>query len=48
MQDSENRKKMDRRELVTLTVSLAVVVTAVIYWSVQVSGVMEMLKMAYG
>ncbi|MCP5358885.1 MAG: hypothetical protein H7A06_12135 [Pseudomonadales bacterium] len=48
MQDSDNKKKMDGREKVTLAVSLAVVLTAVIYWSIQVSGVMEMLEMAYG
>lgn len=48
MSDSEKKKKMDVREKVTLTVSLVVVLTAIIYWSIQVGGVMEMLEMAYG
>ncbi|MCP5331716.1 MAG: hypothetical protein H7A05_10630 [Pseudomonadales bacterium] len=48
MQDSDNRKKMDRRELVTLSLSLGVVITAVVYWGIQISGVMDMLEMAYG
>lgn len=50
MQDSSESKKegMDRLELVALGTSSAVIVVALIYWAIQVSGVLEMLEMAYG
>ena len=50
MQDSSGNKKegMDRLEFVALGASSAVIVVALIYWAIQVSGVLEMLEMAYG
>jgi len=50
MQDSTENKKagMDRLEMIALGVSSAVIVVALIYWTNQISGVMEMLEMAYG
>ncbi len=50
MQESSESKKegMDRLELVALGTSSTVIVVALIYWAIQVSGVLEMLEMAYG
>lgn len=50
MQDSTENKKagMDRLEMIALGASSAVIVVALIYWTNQISGVMEMLEMAYG
>lgn len=39
---------MQSREIFTLVVSALVLVTALIYWAVQVSDVLVMLEMAYG
>lgn len=50
MQESTESKKtgMDRLEIVALSVSSAVIVVALVYWTLQISGVLEMLEMAYG
>ena len=50
MQDSSENKKvgMDRLEVIALSVSSAVIVVAIVYWTIQISGVLEMLEMAYG
>lgn len=50
MQESsdENKAGMDRLELVALSVSSIVIVVAIVYWTMQISGVLEMLEMAYG
>lgn len=41
-------KKLDVREIVALVSSAVVIVVALVYWSNQIGGVMEMLEMAYG
>ncbi|MGJ8690740.1 MAG: hypothetical protein ACSHXZ_14610 [Gammaproteobacteria bacterium] len=40
--------KMDRLEIIALTVSSAIVLVALVYWGVQIQGVRELLEMAYG
>ena len=40
--------RMPLREKIAAAVSLAIILTAAVYWIVQIRGVMEMLKMAYG
>lgn len=40
--------KMDRLEIIALTVSSAIVLGALVYWGVQIQGVRELLEMAYG
>lgn len=39
---------MSRRERVALSVSAAVVAFMVVYWIVQIVGVVRMLRLAYG
>jgi hypothetical protein len=39
---------IDTREKITLIISGAIVVTAVVYWVLQVLDVMATLRMAYG
>lgn len=50
MQESSEEKQtgLDRLELVALVTSSAVIVIALVYWAIQISGVLEMLEMAYG
>lgn len=50
MQDSPKNKKsgLDRLEIIALSASSAVIVIAIVYWTIQISGVLEMLEMAYG
>ena len=36
------------REKIAATVSTVIILTAVVYWIVQIKGVMYMLKLAYG
>lgn len=50
MQESPENKKagMDRLEIVALSVSSAIIVVALVYWTIQINGVLEMLEMAYG
>ena len=43
-----NKKEMSRRERVALGSSLLIIIVAVVYWGIQIGGVMEMLEMAYG
>ena len=40
--------KMDRLEIIALTVSSAIMLVALVYWGVQIQGVRELLEMAYG
>lgn len=45
----ESKKKgLDRQEIIAVSVSSAVIIVALIYWVIQINGVMEMLEMAYG
>jgi hypothetical protein len=39
---------MNLREKIAAAVSLAIILTAAVFWVIQIRGVMEMLKMAYG
>lgn len=39
-------KKMSTREVVSLVISAAVVITAVIYWITQINGAAEMIEKA--
>lgn len=50
MQETSGSKKagMDRLELVALSASSTVIVVALVYWTIQISGVLEMLELAYG
>jgi len=41
-------KKMSTRELVSAIISGAIVLTAVVYWIIQIQGVMEMFKLESG
>lgn len=43
-----NKKRMTTREIVALGSSLLIIIVAVVYWGIQIDGVMEMLEMAYG
>ncbi|MDP1932719.1 MAG: hypothetical protein Q8L60_14805 [Gammaproteobacteria bacterium] len=47
-ESNRNKRGMSRREIVALVSSVLIVVVAVVYWGVQIDGVMEMLEMAYG
>ena len=42
------RSKLGGPEKVALYTSILIIVAGVIYWSVQIRGVMVMLEMAYG
>lgn len=50
MSDESNRnsKRMTRQELIALSSSAIIIVAAVVYWGIQIDGVMEMLELAYG
>lgn len=50
MQGTSEAKKigMDRLELVAVGASSTVIVVALVYWTIQISGVLEMLELAYG
>lgn len=50
MQESSENKQagMDRQELVALVASCSVIVVALVYWVIQIGGVLEMLELAYG
>ena len=39
---------MGIREKIAAIVSIAIILTAAVYWIVQIKGVMAMLEMAYG
>ena len=41
-------RRMNLREKIAAAVSLVIVLTAAVYWIVQIRGVMEMLELAYG
>lgn len=43
-----NEKSFSLREKIAVAASAAIVLATVIYWIVQVRGVMEMLELAYG
>jgi hypothetical protein len=40
--------KTSTREKIAIVVSAAIVVSSIIYWIIQIAGVMEELKKAYG
>ena len=42
------RRGIDTREKITLVVSAVIVLSAVVYWVMQIFDVMAMLKLAYG
>lgn len=48
MTEAKQDKKLDTLEKVAAGVSVAVLASGVIYWVVQVFGVIEMLQLAYG
>jgi hypothetical protein len=39
---------MGLREKIAAAFSVAIILTAAVYWIVQIRGVMEMLRLAYG
>lgn len=41
-------RHMQLREKIAAAVSLAIILTAAVFWIMQIRGVMEMLEMAYG
>jgi hypothetical protein len=41
-------KKMSTREVIAAVVSGAMVISAVVYWIVQIDGVLEMFELAKG
>lgn len=43
-----NDRKLNNREKLAASVSTAMIAVMIIFWIVQVNGVMEMLEMAYG
>ena len=43
-----NEKSFSTREKIAVAVSGAIILGAIIYWIVQIIGVMEILEMAYG
>ena len=43
-----SEKSFSTREKIAVGVSGAIILGAIIYWIVQIIGVMEILKMAYG
>lgn len=48
MDKQSDTKKLSIRELVAGISSVALIVTAFVYWGIQIDGVMEMLELAYG
>ncbi len=48
MNDKKEARKLDTREKVAAISSLVIIAVVVVYWGVQISGVMEMLELAYG
>lgn len=40
--------EMDKRQVVSLGISSVIIIIALVYWAIQIDGVMEMLEMAYG
>lgn len=43
-----NEKSFSMREKIAIAASGAIVLAALVYWIVQIIGVMEVLEMAYG
>ena len=41
-------RSFDRQERIALAISGTIVASSIVYWIVQVLGVIEMLKLAYG
>jgi len=41
-------KNLGRQEKIAVAVSAAIILTVVVYWIVQINGVMDMLKLANG
>lgn len=47
-QTGDKHTNFDRQELLTLAVSSAVLIVALVYWGIQIQSVRELLEMAYG
>lgn len=45
---SNEVQNQDKRQLIAGVVSISIVAIAIIYWGFQISGVLEMLELAYG
>jgi hypothetical protein len=45
---NDKLQNQDKRQLIAGVVSVSIVAIVVIYWGIQISGVMEMLDLAYG
>mgnify|MGYP003385226516 CR=1 FL=1 len=43
-----NKKRIDDVQMSALAASVAILVSAAIYWVIQIQGVRDMLEMAYG
>ncbi len=43
-----SKRKLDKREAIAGGASLVIITVLVVYWGFQISGVMEMLELAYG
>jgi hypothetical protein len=42
------QKQIGKRELFAVVISSAMVITAIVYWIIQIDGVMAMFKLAAG
>lgn len=48
MEKQSQTRKISVQEVVAIASSSVVIVVALVYWSIQIDGVMEMLELAYG
>ena len=48
MEKQSSAKKLTTRELIAGVSSTALIIIAIVYWGIQIDGVMEMLELAYG
>ncbi len=47
-QSKSSKTKLDSLELIAFYSSMVIITAGIIYWIMQINGVMEMLEMAYG
>lgn len=47
-ENNSEKSRLSRQEIVALSGSLLIIGIAVVYWGIQIEGVMELLEMAYG
>ncbi len=40
--------KLDKSEAIAIYSSIVIIIVGVVYWIIQIRGVLEMLEMAYG